>query len=75
MAVERLKDPEGFWARLNAIPSIRQEPPASATKAMRRMMPERGLQYRVVHRVAGLGSLGRRRYVALAHLASRDHRT
>jgi hypothetical protein len=30
------------------------------------MMPERGLKYRVVHRLAGLGSLGRRRYVALA---------
>lgn len=65
MAVERLKDPEGFWARLNAIPSVRQEPPPGATKALRRMLPERGLKYRVVHRVAGLGSLGRRRYVAL----------
>jgi uncharacterized protein (DUF2252 family) len=65
MAVERLKDPEGYWAKLNAIPSIRQKPPATATKALQRMMPERGLKYRVVHRLAGLGSLGRRRYVAL----------
>ena len=30
------------------------------------MMPERGLEFRVAHRVAGLGSLGRERYVALA---------
>jgi uncharacterized protein (DUF2252 family) len=67
MAVERLKDPEGFWAKLNALPSsTREEPPERATKALRRMMPERGLKYRVVHRLAGLGSLGRRRYVALA---------
>ena len=66
MAVERLKDPEGFWQRLNALPTISGEPPESATKAIRRMMPERGLKYRVVHRLAGLGSLGRRRYVALA---------
>ena len=44
----------------------REEPPESATKALRRLMPERGLKYRVVHRVAGLGSLGRQRYVALA---------
>jgi hypothetical protein len=29
-------------------------------------MPERDLHWRVVHRVAGLGSLGRERYVALA---------
>jgi len=67
MAVERLKQPEAFWAKLNALPSSRrQEPPESATKALRRLMPERGLKYRVVHRLAGLGSLGRRRYVALA---------
>lgn len=66
MAVERLKDPEGFWAKLNSVPTLRGECPASAVKALRRMMPERGLQYRLVHRIAGLGSLGRRRYVALA---------
>jgi uncharacterized protein (DUF2252 family) len=65
MAVERLKQPEAYWEKLNALPSIRQEPPESATKALRRMMPERGLKYRVAHRIAGLGSLGRRRYVAL----------
>jgi len=65
MAVERLKDPEGYWAKLNALPSMRKEPPESATKALRRMLPERGLKYRVAHRIAGLGSLGRRRYVAL----------
>jgi uncharacterized protein (DUF2252 family) len=66
MAVERLKQPETFWARLNALPTSRVEPPESATKALRRLMPERGLKYRVVHRLAGLGSLGRRRFVALA---------
>ena len=66
MAVERLKDPEGFWDKLNSIPIVRQAPPASASKALRRMLPERGLTLRVVHRLAGLGSLGRRRYVALA---------
>lgn len=70
MAVERLKDPEGFWQKLNALPSVRQEPPPSASKALRRMMPERGLKYRVAHRIAGLGSLGRRRYVALAQWRS-----
>jgi hypothetical protein len=30
------------------------------------MMPERGFTWRMVHRVAGLGSLGRERYVAIA---------
>jgi hypothetical protein len=30
------------------------------------MMPERELKYRIMHRVSGMGSLGRRRFVALA---------
>ena len=33
---------------------------------LRRYLPEPGLSYRVVHRIAGLGSLGRQRFVALA---------
>src|SRR5438067_852648 len=40
--------------------------PTSASKAIERMLPEHGLEYRVVHRIAGLGSLGRERYVAIA---------
>ena len=37
-----------------------------ATAALERWLPEKGLGYKVVHRVAGLGSLGRQRFVALA---------
>jgi len=66
MAVERLKDPEGFWAKLQALPTIKGECPPSATKAIRRLLPDAHVRYRVVHRVSGLGSLGRRRYVALS---------
>jgi hypothetical protein len=32
---------------------------------MERLLPERGLDYRTIHRVAGLGSLGRPRFAAL----------
>jgi hypothetical protein len=35
-------------------------------KAIARMMPEKGLHWKVSHRVAGLGSLGRQRFVAVA---------
>ncbi len=66
MAVERLKNPEGFWDKLNRLTTWRGKLPSSAEKALRRMLPERGLEYRVVHRISGLGSLGRRRFVALA---------
>lgn len=66
MAVERLKQPELYWEKLNALPVWKGKVPASATKALRRFLPSRDLEYRVVHRVSGLGSLGRRRFVALA---------
>ncbi|HEV3196668.1 MAG TPA: DUF2252 family protein, partial [Bryobacteraceae bacterium] len=67
MATHRLHDPEAYWAKLHALPDIKEPPPAGAIKAIVRMMPERSqIQYRVTHRVAGLGSLGRERYVAIA---------
>ncbi|MBZ5604437.1 MAG: DUF2252 domain-containing protein [Acidobacteriia bacterium] len=66
MAVERLKQPELFWQKLNALPAWKGKIPASAEKALRRALPDRRMTYRIAHRVSGLGSLGRRRFVALA---------
>ena len=40
--------------------------PIALGKALEELLPERGMIYRVSHRVAGLGSLGRERFVALA---------
>ena len=65
MATARLHEPEKYWEKLHALPECREKVPAGAWKAIDRMMPERGLRWRVAHRVAGLGSLGRERYVAL----------
>jgi hypothetical protein len=66
MAVHRLHDPEAFWAKFHALPDLKDPPPAGATKAILRMMPERSnIEYRLTHRIAGLGSLGRERYVAI----------
>lgn len=66
MAVERLRQPELFWDKMNALKTLRGRIPSSAAKSLKRMMPDRGLEFRVAHRVAGLGSLGRLRFVALA---------
>jgi hypothetical protein len=66
MATARLFEPEKYWAKLHALPVIKEQAPPSALKALGRLMPEKGLEWRIVHRVAGLGSLGRERYVALA---------
>lgn len=66
MATARLHEPERYWEKLHALPEVADEPPAGALKAIARLMPEGGLHWHVAHRIAGLGSLGRQRYVAVA---------
>jgi hypothetical protein len=66
MATARLHAPEQFWEKLHTLPEEREALPAGARKAIDSMMPEKGLDWHVAHRIAGLGSLGRERYVAIA---------
>jgi hypothetical protein len=61
----RFRDPVAFWGKLHALPAFRGRVPKVARRAVERLMPD-GLPYRVAHRVAGLGSRGRQRFVALA---------
>jgi len=65
-ATGELRDPVHFWGKMNSLPPMRGEVPKSARKALEDLLPAPGLIYRVANRVAGLGSLGRERYVALA---------
>ena len=66
IAESELRDPVHFWQKMDALPTYRGEVPLSAIDALEHLMPARDLNYRLAHRVAGLGSLGRARYVALA---------
>ncbi len=66
IAESELRDPVHFWEKMDALPTYKGEVPLSAINALEHLMPARNLNYRIVHRVAGLGSLGRARYVALA---------
>jgi hypothetical protein len=66
MALQRLKQPETFWEKLDRLPAVKTRIPAGAAKALRRALPRPDVPCRVVHRVAGLGSLGRQRFAALA---------
>jgi hypothetical protein len=61
-----LRDPPRYWKKLGSLAMWKGPVPKSARKAIERLLPERGLEYRIVHRIAGLGSLGRERYVAIA---------
>jgi uncharacterized protein (DUF2252 family) len=58
--------PADFWKKMDALPAVRSNVPAHARKAIARLLPAPQLPYRIVRRIAGIGSLGHSRYVAVA---------
>lgn len=66
MALHRLRDPERFWDKLEALQTYRGRLPRGAVRALAKCQPEGSSGERVARRVAGLGSLGRPRFVWLA---------
>ena len=66
IAEGELRDPIRFWQKMDSLRTVKTEVPISAVDAIEHLMPAPGISYRVVHRVAGLGSLGHARYVAIA---------
>jgi hypothetical protein len=65
IAESELRDPVRFWAKIDALPSVKGDVPVSAIDAIEHLMPARDLPYRLASRVAGLGSLGHARFVAV----------
>ena len=51
---------------MDALPASRTDVPADARNAIARLLPAPKLPYRVVRRIAGVGSLGHHRYVAVS---------
>jgi len=66
IAESKLRDPVVFWQKMDRLPVVRGEIPESAREALEHMLPEPQIEYRLAHRIAGMGSLGRVRIVALA---------
>lgn len=66
MALDCLDIPAKFWKKMDALPTARANVPADARKAIARLLPVPQLPYRVVRRIAGIGSLGHPRYVAVS---------
>jgi len=62
IALNELRDPAVYWPKFDVLPSASGEIPHAA---LRSALPDPRLPYRVARRVAGVGSLGRRRVVAL----------
>ncbi len=65
MATGSLRDPVSFWSKMKNL-TVEESIPESAKAAIEHVLPEIGLPYDIRHRVAGLGNLGRPRYVAIA---------
>src|SRR5450755_474580 len=66
LGVEAFKAPDDFWKKLNALPVVNHGLPRDAKQALQKMLPGTNLDYKVVRREAGLGSLGQQRFVAIA---------
>ena len=66
LGVDSFKPPSGFWEKLNRLPAIRTPLTKNLKRAFEKALPETGIDYKVVRRQAGLGSLGQERFVAIA---------
>ncbi len=65
MARHRLATPERFWNKMRGHPRLRGRVPRKIRRLMAEMLPEAGLKLTFVHRVAGLGSLGKERFTGV----------
>jgi Uncharacterized protein conserved in bacteria (DUF2252) len=66
LGVDSFKPPSNFWEKLNRLPAVRQPLAKDLKRALEKTLPEARLEYKVVRRQAGLGSLGQERFVAIA---------
>ena len=67
LGISELKPPDDFWRKLNGFArAVRRPVPPAVARAFRETLPEPRIEYRVVRREAGTGSLGQVRYVAIA---------
>jgi hypothetical protein len=64
IATGELRNPERFWNKMDELPAVGGVP-KSARRALQNLLPNKGMDFRVAHRVAGVGSLGHERFVAI----------
>ncbi len=67
IARSSLSDPITYWQKMDGLRDAKADIPESALVAIEHVLPSATPGYQVKHRVAGLGSLGHPRYVALSH--------
>ena len=70
LALSALRDPRAFWEHLRSGRRVTGQLPRGARKALEALLPKSIVRYEVRRRVAGAGSLGRPRLVAIAQWQS-----
>jgi hypothetical protein len=66
IALGKLRDPVRFWEVMRSHPNFKGKLSRDAVEALERLLPAENLHYSVKTRRAGMGSLGRQRFVAVA---------
>ena len=66
LGVDSFKPPSDFWGKLNRLPTVRHSLANDLKHALEKTLPDPKMEYKVVRRQAGLGSLGQKRFVAIA---------
>lgn len=69
LATNDLRDPEQFWKKLEQAPAWQTALPGNVEAVLNQALPEKSTAQKISPRIAGLGSLGRYRFVALAERA------
>jgi hypothetical protein len=67
VARSKLREPERFWIRLEESRGSRMPIPETAREALLSALPPSHGETKLLRRIAGLGSLGRHRWVAITH--------
>jgi Uncharacterized protein conserved in bacteria (DUF2252) len=66
LALNKLRDPVVFWKKILACPRYKGKLPQDVLKLMHLSVPQRTISFEMKSRIAGLGSLGHPRVLALA---------
>jgi hypothetical protein len=66
LGTDSFKPPSDFWGKLNRLPTVRHPLANDLKHALEKTLPDPKMDYKVVRRQAGMGSLGQKRFVAIA---------
>ena len=67
LGIQCIKPSGDFWKKLRHLPVVLQGLPKDIKQVLEKTLPDPKMEYRVVRRKAGLGSLGQQRFVAIAN--------